>query len=91
MRWLMRVPVVRIRKMRVVVRHGFVGVAMSMHAIHGHACLVGMVVMRIVQVRMLMFQRLMGMHMMVGLCQVQPYAKPHGQARKHQGRRHRFT
>ena len=82
-------PVVQVRIVDMLVAHRLMAVPVRMW--FGDRFVVTMAVMRIMNVGVLVFQRLVDVIMLVLLGQVQPEAQPHQGARRKKLQRHRFA
>lgn len=73
----MSVPVVNIREMRMLVDNDAVLMSMSMRGVRVPLKRVLMLMVRVVRMRVVVFEWLMGMFVLVVLGQVQPHAPGH--------------
>lgn len=80
-----------VRKMRVLVHHGHVLMQMVVRLSAVPIRAMCMLMMRVVRVHVAMFQRLMGMIVLMALGQVQPDADAHQRTRRPERGRYRFT
>lgn len=87
----MPMVVVRVREMRMGVRHKRMTMRVAVLRTRRDGDIMHMLVMSVVAVLMIMFQRFMHMRMVVLLSQVQPESQPHQRSGDQQCQRQRFA